>query len=111
MRRLRAREEALAEEERRKAARTSPELSLDELEFDTRIENLFEEAGLETVGDVLDLLEEKGDEGLTDIRGFGLKTLADVKKGLRSKGFVLPGDEPPDEAEEADEAEESEEAE
>ena len=106
MRRLRAREEAIAEEERRKAAQTSPDLSLDELGFDTRIENLFEEAGLETAGDILGLLEEKGDDGLTDIRGFGLKTLADVKRGLREQGFTLPGDEPAEEPEEAEAVEE-----
>lgn len=113
MRRLRAREEALAEEERRRAARTSPELPVTELDFDTRIENLLIEAELETVGDILDLLEEKGDDGLTDIRGFGLKTLADVKRGLRSAGYMLPGDEPvgEEEAEEGGEAEEVVEAE
>jgi large subunit ribosomal protein L31 len=110
MRRLRAREEAIAEEEARREARTSPELSLDELDFDTRIENLFEEAELETVGDILELLEEKGDQGLTDIRGFGLKTLADVKRGLREQGFTLPGDEPAEEAEDAEETEAVEEA-
>ena len=108
MRRLRAREEAIAEEERRRESQTSPDRALEELDFDTRIENLFEEAELETVGDILGLLEEKGDQGLTDIRGFGLKTLADVKRGLRAEGYTLPGDEPAEEAEEAEEADEAE---
>ncbi|MBN1249512.1 MAG: 50S ribosomal protein L31 [Anaerolineae bacterium] len=101
MRRLRAREEAMAEAERRAAARTSPEIAIASLDLGTRLEKLLSEAGLETVGDLMDLLEEKGDEGLTDIRGFGLKALADTKRGLRARGFVLPGDEEPGEEAEA----------
>jgi hypothetical protein len=71
----------------------------------TRVENLLTEAGLEKVGDVLAILEEKGDDGLTEIKGFGLKALADTKRGLRARGFVLPGDEEPGEEAEAEEAE------
>ncbi len=94
MRRLRAREEALQEEAQRRAALTSPELPIAELELGTRLENLLHESGIEKAGEVLDMLEEEGDEALTDIKGFGLKALADVKKALRSRGYVLPGDEP-----------------
>lgn len=108
MRRLRAREEALAEAERRAAEKTSPEITIESLELGTRLENLLTEAGLEKVGDVMDLLEEKGDEGLTDIKGFGLKALADTKRGLRARGFVLPGDEAPGEEAEAEAAEAAE---
>ncbi len=105
MRRLRAREEALLEAERREAARTSPELLIEVLQLGSRMENLLRDAGVTTVGDVLARLEESGDEGLTDIKGFGLKALADLKRGLRQRGFVLPGDEPPAEGtEEAAEA-------
>lgn len=114
MRRLRARDEALREAELRQAARTSPALPITELELNTRLENLLSEAGIQNVGDILALLEEKGDEGLTEIKGVGLKALADTKRSLRSRGFVLPGDEvageevgetPETEAEEADAAE------
>ncbi len=93
MRRLEAREEALREAERRREARTSPEIPLEELELKSRVFNLLEEAGFEKVGDVLERMEESGDESLTDIRGFGLKALADLKKTLRARGYVLPGDE------------------
>ena len=48
---------------------------------------------LEKVGDLLAIMEEKGDDGLTDIKGLGLKGLADLKKGLRTRGYILPGDE------------------
>lgn len=97
MRRLQAREEALREAERRKAERTSPELPIVALELGKRIERLLADAGITKTGDVLDLLAEKGDDGLTEIKGVGLKALADIKKGLRTRGYVLPGDEPSEE--------------
>jgi hypothetical protein len=51
----------------------------------------------------------QGDEALTNLRGFGLKSLANLKKQLRARGFVLPGDEvPEEEAEEEGEDEETE---
>jgi len=100
MRRLQAREEALEEESRRKAALTSPEILVTNLELGKRLEKLLTEAGMEKVGQVLTRLEESGDEGLMEIKGFGLKALADLKKGLRAKGFVLPGDEVDTEQEE-----------
>ena len=95
MRRLRAREDTIQEVERQKAYRTSPDLPLASLELGTRLEGILVEAGFGKVGDLLALLAEKGDDGLTDIRGVGLKALADIKKGLRARGFVLPGDEVP----------------
>jgi large subunit ribosomal protein L31 len=95
MRRLRAREETIQEVERQKSSRTSPELALAELELGARLEGLLAAAGISKVGDILSLLDEKGDDGLTAIRGVGLKALADIKKGLRVRGFVLPGDAPP----------------
>ena len=98
MRRLQARENALLEVEQRKAARTSPELPIVELEFGKRLEKLLADADIEKAGDVLSILEEKGDKGLTEIKGFGLKALADLKKGMRARGYVLPGDEVADAA-------------
>ncbi len=98
MRRLKAREQALAEAERRRAERTSPEMPIGGLELGTRLEHLLDKAGVQKVGDILERLERDGDEALTDIKGFGLKALADLKKGLRAHGFVLPGDESPEEA-------------
>jgi large subunit ribosomal protein L31 len=92
MRRLRAREEALREEERRRKARTSPDLPVEKLDLNTRILNVLSDADITKVGQILELMEEKGDEALTDIKGFGLRTLADIKKSLRSRGFTLPGD-------------------
>lgn len=97
LKRLERRDEILAELEAQHAAGVSPELPLAALELGSRAEAVLAEAGLTTAGDVLARLEEGGDEALTDIRGFGLKSLADLKKRLRARGFVLPGDEAPHE--------------
>ena len=93
MRRLRARDETLRDEENRRAAQTSPALAIDQVGLGSRIESLLSDAGIVTVGELLDLLKEHGDDGLTEIKGFGLKALADTKRGLRARGYVLPGDE------------------
>jgi len=99
MRRLQAREEALKEVDRRKKARTSPELPITVLGLSRRIEKVLADANIAKVGDVLKRLEEEGDEALTDVKGFGLKSLADLKKSMRARGFVLPGDEVEEEEE------------
>jgi large subunit ribosomal protein L31 len=98
MRKLERRDQAIAEEERRKAMATSPELTISDLELGTRSERILAGAGIETVGGIMDKLEQ-GDEVLTNLKGFGLKSLATLKKTLRSRGFVLPGDGVPEEAE------------
>ncbi len=92
MRRLKAREDALREVQERKDARTSPNLAIAELGLPQRVQNSLQEAGIQTVNDILARMAESGDEGLTNIRGFGLKALADLKKLLRAQGFALPGD-------------------
>lgn len=103
--RLRRRDEMLAEEEGRREAERSPDLPLGELELGTRVEGVLGEAGIKTVGDALARLAD-GDEALTNLRGFGLKSLAELKKRLRARGFVLPGDEPGPDEESGEEIEE-----
>jgi len=101
MRKLERRERMIAEAEAEKARETSPELSIMDLDLRTRAKKVLIGAGLETVGDVLEKLEE-GDEAMTNLSGFGLKSLATLKKRLRGRGFILPGDEVPEEVEEAE---------
>ncbi len=105
LKKLERRKKKMAEIERRKAKKTSPSLSIEELDIRTQAKNVLLEADVETVGDVLDMLEEGGSEALMNIRGFGMKSLATLKKQLRARGFALPGDEATEE--EAAEAEES----
>jgi large subunit ribosomal protein L31 len=101
LKKLERRDRVIAEAEKRKARETSPELSIMELEIGVRAQKVLAGGGIETVGDVLARLET-GDEALTNLGGFGLKSLATLKKRLRARGFVLPGDEVPEEAGEAE---------
>lgn len=88
-------EKKRAELEQRRARRSSPQISIEELDMRTQAQNVLLGAGVATVDDVLDILEEGGDEALMNIKGFGLKSLATLKKRLRARDFVLPGDEEP----------------
>ena len=92
LKKLERRKEKLAELERRRAKMTSPSLPIDSLDIRTQAKNVLGEAGIETVGDILDMLDEGGSEALMNIRGFGMKSLATLKKQLRARGFILPGD-------------------
>jgi large subunit ribosomal protein L31 len=73
------------------AARSLPSnLAVTELGLSKRFENLLGENGLTTVGDILAVLSEKGDDGILDINGIGQQALIDIKKSLRTAGFELP---------------------
>jgi large subunit ribosomal protein L31 len=87
--RLQAREDYLQDLEAKDAQRTSPELPIVELELGTRPEAALSKAGIETVGQVLEMLQD-GDGALLDIDGFGRKSLAVLKRNLRRRGFELP---------------------
>lgn len=89
LKRLRAREERLAAREEQEEEQLATDVSIAELDLGTRYESALEEAGVTTIGDILNLMEEGGDDALTDIKGIGAKTLVDIKKGLRARGFEL----------------------
>ncbi len=93
LKKLERRKEKMAKIEQRRAKRTSPELPIEKLDIRTQAKNVLLEADVATVGDVLGLLEEGGSEALMNIPGFGMKSLATLKKQLRARGFSLPGDE------------------
>lgn len=98
---LQARQEYLTEVEAREASRTSPELAIAALELGARAEGALAKVGIATVGQALARLEQAGDDGLLAIEGFGRKSLADLKRRLRARGFVLPEAEAEGEAEPA----------
>ena len=108
LKKLERRKEKVAELERRRAKKTSPDLAIEELDIRTQAKNVLMEAEIDTVGDILDLLEEGGSDALMNIRGFGMKSLATLKKQLRARGFSLPGDEDQDDQESASKADEIE---
>jgi large subunit ribosomal protein L31 len=103
MRKLERRDRILAEAEQEKMRESSPELPVMELDIRTQAKKVLIGAGLETVGDIIAKLEEGGEKELTNLKGFGLKSLATLKKRLRGRGFVLPGDETLEEPEETTE--------
>ncbi len=88
-RKLEAREEYLQEVQEREAARTSPDLAIAELELGKRIETALEKAGITVVGQALERMAI-GDEALLAIENIGRKSLADLKRRLKSRGFELP---------------------
>jgi large subunit ribosomal protein L31 len=88
-RKLQARQEYIDDQEAREASLTSPDLAISELELGKRAETSLANAGIEQVGQALDRLE-KGDSALLEIDGFGRKSLADLKRRLKARGFELP---------------------
>lgn len=86
---LQARQEYIEEQEERESEKVSPEVPIVDLELGSRIESTLEKAGIEKVGEALERLEQ-GDSGLLDIDGFGRKSLADLKRELKRRGYELP---------------------
>lgn len=88
-RKLQAREEYLSDIVDKEAAKTSPDTTIAELELGKRTENSLAAAEITVAGEALEKLAE-GDEVLLAIDGFGRKSLADLKRRLKSRGFQLP---------------------
>ncbi len=86
---LQARQQYVADQEAREAARTSLERPITELSLGERPVETLAKAGITTVGQVLDKLAQ-GEATLLAIEGFGRKSLADLKKRLRQLGYQLP---------------------
>lgn len=90
MKKLQAREEYLAEKQAQAQARVAPDRPITELELGSRAEKTLTEAGITEVGHVLEKLETGGEDALLDIKGFGRKSLADLKKAMRRLGYEFP---------------------
>jgi len=65
------------------------DVSVELLELGARVTNALVDAKILTIQDLLTLLEG-GDQPLLDIKGFGRKSLIDLKKALRAQGFEIP---------------------
>lgn len=88
-RKLEARQEYLQDIRDREQARTSPLTPVAELELGKRAEQALAQAGITQVGQALELLEQ-GDLALLAIENFGRKSLADLKRRLKARGFEIP---------------------
>jgi large subunit ribosomal protein L31 len=86
---LEARQQYVEDLKTRDEAKTSPDTEIRELELSARAETALKGADILVVGQVLELME-KGDQPLLDIDGFGRKSLADLKRALKRRGFELP---------------------
>ena len=91
MKKLQARDEFEAEKQAREEAQIDPSRKITELELGARTEKSLAEAGITEVGHVIDHLM-KGEDSLLAIKGFGQKSLADLKKALRKLGYKFPED-------------------
>ena len=87
LRRLQRRETIRSEKEAAAEARSPLAVAVDSLGLGTRAEKALREAGLTTVGDLLDKLKE-GDDALLAVPGVGQKALIDVKRHLRNEGLM-----------------------
>ncbi|MBI5959519.1 MAG: 50S ribosomal protein L31 [Chloroflexi bacterium] len=89
MKRLRVRDDRIAETEARSMGRTSPSVPIVELGLDKRYTSILVENGIEMIGDLVVRFEEGGDDALLSISGIGRKVLADIKKQLRARGYEV----------------------
>lgn len=87
MRRLQKREELQAVAEQQAEKKDPTNLSVELMSLGTRATKALMEAGVTTVGDVLQLLE-KGDDALLSLPGIGQKALIDIKRFLRNEELI-----------------------
>ncbi|HSM55418.1 MAG TPA: DNA-directed RNA polymerase subunit alpha [Candidatus Sulfomarinibacteraceae bacterium] len=73
---------------------------IEQLDLSVRVFNSLKRTGITKVGEMLDMLE-RGEETMLAIRNFGEKSLEELKRQLKVKGFL---DEEDDEEEEEEEA-------
>jgi large subunit ribosomal protein L31 len=86
---LQARQQFIDDKSARQSARTSPERPVADLNLGTRATDALANAGITKVGQIMEKLSES-EASLLAVEGFGRKSLADLKKRLRSLGYELP---------------------
>ncbi len=92
MKRVEAREKHVSDIEERAAEKVSPDRPITDLSIGKRAIDALTKVKITNAGEFIEKLAE-GEESVLAIDGFGRKSLADVKKGLRRLGYVLPEDE------------------
>lgn len=90
MRRLQVRDNKRAEFEAREASKTPLELPLSELGLTKRATEILAQNNIITVADFLTKLEAGEEESLLELPGVGHKTIMDIKKNLRTRGYEVP---------------------
>jgi len=87
MRRLKRREVLQSEVELEAEKRDPSNLTVDSMSLGTRATNALISAGVTSVGDVLELLQQS-DDALLALPGIGQKALIDIKRFLRSEELI-----------------------
>lgn len=90
--RLQQRDQRRAEAVERTVSKASPDVSIEELGLGKRFTQILADEGLTLISQVIDRLDSEGDDGLLKVPGIGRKVLADIKKGIRARGFELVGE-------------------
>jgi large subunit ribosomal protein L31 len=90
---LELRDQFRAQQAAREESKDTPDQPVTTLELGARPEAALSQAGLTTIAQVLEKLAE-GDDALLAMEGFGRKSLIDLKKRLRSRGFLAEAAEP-----------------
>jgi large subunit ribosomal protein L31 len=88
MRRLQRREEIVTEVEVKRETQSPLAQPVTDIPLNTRALNALKEAGIKTVGEVVQRLQEQGDDGLLSITGVGQKAVIDTKKYLRAQELI-----------------------
>lgn len=88
-RKLQARQNYIEDKKTREESKVSPERALNEFNVGSRSIDALAKAGITTVGQFLDKLNES-EQSVLDIQGFGRKSLIDLKKQIRQAGYNVP---------------------
>jgi DNA-directed RNA polymerase subunit alpha len=64
------------------------EMPLDQLDLSTRVFNALRRAGVKSVGEVLEMLKDGGEDALLAVRNVGSKSLDEVRIRLREEGYL-----------------------
>jgi large subunit ribosomal protein L31 len=90
---LELRDQFKAQQAAREVNKDTPDQPVSTLDLGARADAALNQAGLTTIALVLEKLAG-GDEALLSLEGFGRKSLIDLKKRLRSRGFLPEAVEP-----------------
>lgn len=87
MRRLQKREDIQVQTETIKQSHKVENFAVEEMGLGTRVNNALTQAGLVTVGDVLNLLKE-GDDAVLALQGVGQTALIKIKRYMRDEQLI-----------------------
>lgn len=87
LRKLQRREAIRSEQETKQEKKSPINLEVKAMALGIRAEKALEEAGVVTVGDLVELMK-KGEDALLAIPGVGQKALIDIRRYLRAEGLI-----------------------